>query len=76
MYLKVLPKMLMQSLRQHLNRPLKKKFVQEFIHLRLQLLDRYFCLDLNRHLWQSYLDIGSQQQLWPVRFYQMNFFFI
>ena len=72
MYLKVLSNMLLQSLRLHLKHPLKKKIEQKFIHLRLQQSDRQFYLDLNRSLWQSYLNIGSQTQLWPVRFYDIN----
>jgi hypothetical protein len=41
-----------------------------FIHLRLQLLDRQYRLDVDRHLWQSYLDLGCQEKFWPVRFYR------
>jgi hypothetical protein len=43
-----------------------------FIHLRLQLLDRQYRLDADRHLWQSYLNLGSEEKFWPVRF----FFFV
>ena len=46
MYLKVLPKILMRSLRRHLNYPLKKKIEQDYIRLRLQLLDQHFFLIL------------------------------
>jgi hypothetical protein len=40
-----------------------------FIHLRLQLLDRQYRLDADRHLWQSYLNLGSEEKFWPVRFF-------
>ncbi|CAF4297465.1 unnamed protein product, partial [Rotaria magnacalcarata] len=39
----------------------------QFINVRLQLLDQQYCLEMDRQLWQSYLDIGLQQHLWPVR---------
>jgi len=58
MYLKKSSITLFQALRRYLKHPLKNEIEQKFIYLRLQLLDRQFCLDLNRHLWQSYLDIG------------------
>jgi hypothetical protein len=41
-----------------------------FIHLRLQLLDRQYRLEVDRHLWQSHLDLGCQEKFWPVRFYR------
>ena len=59
----------MNTLRKHLNHPLKKRNEQKFVSSRLHLFDEEFALDLDRYLWQSYLDIGSQQQqpqVWPV----------
>ncbi|CAF4664571.1 unnamed protein product, partial [Rotaria socialis] len=37
-----------------------------------QLLDQQYCLEKDRQLWQSYLDIGLQQHLWPDQFYTMS----
>ncbi|CAF4263437.1 unnamed protein product, partial [Rotaria magnacalcarata] len=44
---------------------------KQFINVRLQLLDQQYCLEMDRQLWQSYLDIGLQQHLWPDQFYTM-----
>ncbi|CAF3776931.1 unnamed protein product, partial [Rotaria socialis] len=49
----------------------KKNDEQQFINVRLQLLDQQYCLEMDRQLWQSYLDIGSQQHLWPDQLYKM-----
>ena len=68
MYLKSSSMKLFQALRLHMKRSLRKKNEQDFIHSRLQLLDRHYRLDLNQNLWQSYLTIGSEQHLWPVSF--------
>ena len=67
-YLTQSPHFIFKNLSQQLNCPLNKKEVQIFVHLRLQLFDRQFRLDLDRHLWQSYLELGSQEQYWPVSF--------
>ncbi|CAF4785957.1 unnamed protein product, partial [Rotaria socialis] len=48
-----------------------KKDEKQFINVRLQLLDQQYCLEMDRQLWQSYLDIGLQQHLWPDQFYTM-----
>ena len=66
MYLKSSSTSLFQALRLHVKRSLRKKNEREFIHSRLQLLDRHYRLDLHRNLWQSYFTIGSEQHLWPV----------
>jgi hypothetical protein len=55
-----------QALRIQLEHPLAKVEEQNFIRSRLILLDRQFCIDSNRHLWQTYLDIGTQCRLWSV----------
>ncbi|CAM4893454.1 unnamed protein product [Rotaria socialis] len=34
--------------------------------------DQQYCLEKDRQLWQSYLDIGLQQHLWPDQFYTMS----
>ncbi|CAF4248633.1 unnamed protein product [Adineta steineri] len=67
-YLRASWQALMNTLRKHLNHPLKKRNEQKFIYSRLHLFDEEFALDLDRYLWQSYLDIGLQQQqlqVWP-----------
>ncbi|CAF2989662.1 unnamed protein product, partial [Rotaria sp. Silwood2] len=68
-YLKVSWNSLMNTLRINLKHPLKKSNEQKFVYRRLHLFNEEYTLDLNRYLWQSYLDIGSQQQpqpqVWP-----------
>ncbi|CAF1508137.1 unnamed protein product [Rotaria magnacalcarata] len=60
-----------QILNKALNYSLKKKDEKQFINVRLQLLDQQYCLEMDRQLWQSYLDIGLQQHLCPDQFYTM-----
>ncbi|CAF1496434.1 unnamed protein product [Adineta steineri] len=72
-YLRASWQTLMNALRKHLNHPLKKRNEQKFVCSRLHLFDEEFALDLNRYLWQSYLDIGLQQQqlqVWPNNIYR------
>ena len=66
MYLTRSSAILYQILNKALNYSLKKKDEKQFINVRLQLLDQQYCLEMDRQLWQSYLDIGLQQHLWPV----------
>ncbi|CAF1489796.1 unnamed protein product [Adineta steineri] len=74
-YLKRTSSILLQALRLQLEHPLKKKIEQRFIFQRLELLDKQFCLELHRFLWQSYLNIGSQehsqQYTWPDEIHTM-----
>jgi len=65
-YLKMSRKLLLQSLHLQLNCPLKKKKQQKFILSRLTILDQQFCLDQIHNLYQIYIDIGFQHQMWPV----------
>ncbi|CAF4887223.1 unnamed protein product, partial [Rotaria socialis] len=71
MYLTRSSSILYQILNKALNYSLKKKDEKQFINVRLQLLDQQYCLEMDRQLWQSYLDIGLQQHLWPDQFYTM-----
>ncbi len=48
---------------------LKKEHEQQFIYIRLDLFDQQYYLEADQHLWQSYLDIGIQQHIWPVSFF-------
>ena len=66
MYLKRSSFLLFQMLSQRLNYRIKKKDEQQFIHTRLELFDRYYCLEVDLQLWQSYLNIGLERQQWPV----------
>ncbi|CAF3455231.1 unnamed protein product [Rotaria socialis] len=50
---------------QHTIQQPNEKDEKRFINVRLQLLDQQYCLEKDRQLWQSYLDIGLQQHLWP-----------
>ncbi|CAF1506248.1 unnamed protein product, partial [Rotaria sordida] len=70
-YLTKLPYLIFDALSQQLNCVLNKKDQQIFIHLRLHLFDRQFRLDVDRHLWQSYLDLASHEQIWPQYIYQI-----
>ncbi|CAF3410459.1 unnamed protein product [Rotaria socialis] len=65
MYLTRSSSILYEILNKTLNYSLKKKDEKQFINVRLQLLDQQYCLEKDRQLWQSYLDIGLQQHLWP-----------
>jgi hypothetical protein len=76
MYLKRSPSILFQMLNKRLNYTLKKKDEQNFIYTRLNLLDQQYCLQVDLILWQSYLDIGIEQNKWPVSFSIRKLFFI
>ncbi|CAF4200622.1 unnamed protein product, partial [Rotaria magnacalcarata] len=65
MYLTRSSSILYRILNKTLNYSLKKKDEKQFINVRLQLLDQQYCLEMDRQLWQSDLDIGLQQHLWP-----------
>ena len=65
-YLKMPRKLLLHSIRLQLNYPLKKKKEQSFILSRLKIVDQQFCLDQVCHLFQTYFDIGLQNQIWSV----------
>jgi hypothetical protein len=67
-YLKMPRKLLLHSVRLQLNYSLKKKKEQHFILARLQIFDQQFCLNQIHYLYQTYLDLGLQHQLWPVSF--------
>jgi hypothetical protein len=67
-YLKMPRKLLLHSLCFQLNYSLKKKKEHRFILSRLRILDQQFCLDQIRCLYQTYIDLGSQYQIWPVSF--------
>ncbi|CAF1427583.1 unnamed protein product [Rotaria sordida] len=73
-YLKVSWNILMNNLKTDLNHPLKKRNEQKFVYTRLHLFNEEFTLNLNQDIWQSYLDLGSQQQypqVWPSEIYEM-----
>ena len=65
-YLKLSPRLLLHALRRTPDDIFQTKSEQNFVYSRLKLFDQHFSLDLHRSLWQSYLDLGSQQQLWTV----------
>ena len=67
-YLKMPRKLLLNSLHLQLNYPLKKTKEQRFILARLKIIDQQFCLEQLRHLYQTYLDLGLQHQVWPVSY--------
>ncbi|CAF2960747.1 unnamed protein product [Rotaria sp. Silwood2] len=69
-YLTKAPNVLFQNLRLQLKQKLNVKKKQRFIHCRLQLFDHQQRLDIHRNLWQSYLTLGSEHQLWPDQVYK------
>ncbi|CAF4050299.1 unnamed protein product [Rotaria sp. Silwood2] len=69
-YLTKAPNLLFQNLRLQLKQKLNTKKQQRFIHCRLQLFDQQQRLDIHRNLWQSYLTLGSEHQLWPDHVYK------
>jgi hypothetical protein len=66
MYLTRSSSILCQILNKTFNYKLKNKDEQRFIYQQLELLDQQYCLKQDKELWQSYLDIGLQQHIWPV----------
>lgn len=74
-YCKLVPNLFFQTLRLYIHHSLKKKKEKQYVHKRLQLLDRQYRLELHRNLWQSYLTLGSQHQLWAVSI-RLLFFFL
>ncbi|CAF4020406.1 unnamed protein product [Rotaria sordida] len=71
-YLTHSPHLIFQVLRQEFNRLLNKKDERIFLDIRLQLLDRQYRLELDQRLWQSYLNIGLPETLWPRSLYEMT----
>ena len=65
-YLKMPRNLLLRSLQPQLNYRVKRKDEQNYLLQRLQLIDEHFCVDLIRYLYQSYWDLGSSVQMWPV----------
>ncbi|CAF4085834.1 unnamed protein product, partial [Adineta steineri] len=72
MYLTRSSSILCQILNKTLNYTLKKQDEKQFIHIQLELLDQQYCLEKDQELWQSYLDIGLQQCVWPNIKKQIN----
>jgi hypothetical protein len=62
-YLKMPRRLLLHSLHLQLNCPLKKKKEQDFVLSRLTIIEQQFCLEQIRNLYQTYLDLGSQQKV-------------
>jgi hypothetical protein len=61
--------LLLHSLYLQLNcPPRKKKKEQCFVLSRLKIVDQQFCLEQIRYLYQTYSDLGSQEQVWLVSF--------
>ncbi|CAF2130690.1 unnamed protein product, partial [Rotaria magnacalcarata] len=65
-YLKRPSRLLIQALGRQLNHPLKAKSEHKFNYSRLKLLDLQFCLNVHQSLWQSYFDLGYEQNQWPL----------
>jgi hypothetical protein len=74
-YLKMPRKLLLHLLYLQLNCPLKKKKEQRFVLSRLKIIDQQFCLEQIRYLYQTYFDLGSQQQVWLVSVCQLLLLF-
>ncbi|CAF4171520.1 unnamed protein product, partial [Rotaria sordida] len=64
-YLKTHPNLLFRTLRLLLKHTLRKKSERQFLHSRLQLLDQQCRLELRQNLWQSYLNLGTEKEVWP-----------
>lgn len=65
-YLKMPRELLLRSLRLQLDLRLKREIEQNYVLRRLHLLDDHFCLSRIRQLYQSYVDLGTPDQIWPV----------
>jgi hypothetical protein len=75
-YLKMPRRLLLNTLRLQLNCFLKKKKHQRFILSRLKTIDQQFCLEQVRYLYQTYFDLGSQEQVWLVSFLTLSCIFM
>ncbi|CAF3880665.1 unnamed protein product [Rotaria sp. Silwood1] len=64
-YLRAHPNLLFRSLRLLLKHKLRKKSERQFLHSRLQLIDQQCRLELRQNLYQSYLNLGSEKEVWP-----------
>ncbi|CAF3813930.1 unnamed protein product [Rotaria sordida] len=62
---------LFRILKKRLNYSLRKPNRKEFIYKRLNLFDQQYYLEIEQRLWQSYLDIGLKEQMWPEILYKM-----
>ena len=60
---KFLPLILQHSF--YIDRVSQKK-EQRFILSRLTTVDQQFCLEQIRYLYQTYFNLGSQHQVWPL----------
>ncbi|CAF3609543.1 unnamed protein product, partial [Rotaria socialis] len=65
-YLKKAPNILIQNLSLQLQQKITNKKQQRYLYHRLQLLDQLHRIDQYRYLWQSYLNLGSTSNLWPI----------
>ncbi|CAF2788571.1 unnamed protein product [Rotaria sp. Silwood2] len=70
-YLKRSPYVIMKMLSKTLNYTFKENNEKQFICIRLNLLDQYYFLRSEQELWNSYIDVGIQQHLWPDRLFTM-----
>ncbi|CAF1334191.1 unnamed protein product [Rotaria sp. Silwood1] len=64
-YLKVHQNLLFRTLRLLLKHKLRRKCERQFLHHRLQLLNQQCHTELRQNLWQSYLNLGSEKEVWP-----------
>ncbi|CAF5111784.1 unnamed protein product, partial [Rotaria sp. Silwood1] len=53
------------TLRLLLKHKLRRKCERQFLHHRLQLLNQQCHTELRQNLWQSYLNLGSEKEVWP-----------
>ena len=65
-YLRMPRKIPLRSLRLQLNSALKEQKDRQFLLARLELSDKKLCLDANKYLYQTYLDLGSRHNIWSV----------
>ncbi|CAF1489078.1 unnamed protein product [Rotaria sordida] len=71
MYLKRLLPRFFKRISKILNYSLKDKVTRDFLIARLELLDEQYCLTVDQQLWQSYVNIGIEHQIWPNQLYNM-----
>ncbi|CAF4058846.1 unnamed protein product [Adineta steineri] len=70
-YLRKAPNLLFQALRLKLTKKINTTSQQRFLHHRLQLIDQQYRLDLHQNLWQSYLSLGSEHEIWANQVYKL-----
>ena len=67
LYLKRPSNIIFSMLKTQLKYTVTDRNEKQLIYYRLFLFDRQYYLAMQERLWNDYLEIGLQQNIWPVR---------